>query len=170
MGKMSKDRVLFHLVNRYYSRYPSENSMAWEDCQRVCLKAFGLSPCEFERLALANKEEGRIRILCRPSQFARFIIYRHKYGKCINGVRDLDPTLLNEGDLYERDGREALDAMAENVRHRLGWGRDTVDSRLVSAVLDELEIDIRDRIDQPWDVDVSTRPKGHLDDEEDDLL
>lgn len=33
-------------------------------------------------------------IVCRPSQFARFIVLRHDHGGVINGIRDLYPELL----------------------------------------------------------------------------
>jgi len=67
-------------------------------CIEVLQKAFNMSPSESGGL-MHSRSEG-FEIICRPSQFARFIIYRHEAGECINGIRDLQPELVEADDRY----------------------------------------------------------------------
>lgn len=97
VGAMSKDRVQFYLPSRYFMKWPSSNKMSMDDCKEVLGKAFDLRLNECGRLMDENPDG--FTVVCRPSQFARFIIFRHMYGQCINGVRDLRPELLSEEDL-----------------------------------------------------------------------
>lgn len=78
---MSKDRVHFTIPD---STINKTLAMRKSYCD-VLFKAFGLSsqkvPCS-----------GDIKIICRPSQFARFLIYRNEAG-ITNGFRCLNPKL-----------------------------------------------------------------------------
>ncbi len=95
---MSKDRVRFTLASRYFQGHTSPNGMLKETCKTVLLKVFGMTHRESENL-MFNQTHG-FDIICRPSQFARFIILRHEMGNCINGIRDLEPKLIEVPDMY----------------------------------------------------------------------
>lgn len=103
----SKDRVQFFLPHRYFVEGPASiNHMSRDDCKRVLGKAFSLGLDEGDRLM--DENPNGFTIVCRPSQFARFIIFRYMYGNCINGVRDLEPELQPKDnfDPYARAARE----------------------------------------------------------------
>jgi hypothetical protein len=73
MSKMSHDRVHFTVSERYLKRE------AYIDC---LVEVFGLDRSHL--LVLANRDKD-LQVICRPSQFARFIILRHvKYGEANN--------------------------------------------------------------------------------------
>ena len=90
---MSKDRIKFFLGKKYFQQYKTANGMTKSSCVDVLLKAFNMHP-EESREIMASGPEG-FTILCRPSQFARFIVYRCDTLECINGVRDLKPQLVD---------------------------------------------------------------------------
>jgi hypothetical protein len=102
---MSKDRIHFFLPNRYFQSIPRQNGMHRETCVEVLTKAFGQMPL-YQRLPkrgfpgctswekLMDKNSDGFTIVCRPSQFARFIYYRYKADECINGIKDLRPELV----------------------------------------------------------------------------
>ncbi len=70
-------------------------------------------------------------ILCRPSQFARFIIRRHEAGECINGIRDLAPTLLSEWNDPSYEISRRIGVNLETVRAVLrAFDSDIVDDRV----------------------------------------
>lgn len=84
---MSKDRVKLTLAY-YYFNDPAHI--------QVVRKAFGLSP---DDISLARKMTGYgivdrtgLRVICRPSQFARFLILRNDAGKQ-NQFKELAPSL-----------------------------------------------------------------------------
>ncbi len=95
---ISKDRVRFTLASRYFQGNTSPNGMLKETCKTILLKAFCMTHSESEE-RMFNQAHG-FEIICRPSQFARFIIFRHEMGNCINGVRDLEPELIEVPDMY----------------------------------------------------------------------
>lgn len=106
---MSKDRVEFWLAERYFQNYSTKHNnggMERETCQRVLERAFNMSTQESSYLM--NGFPHGFTIRCRPSQFARFIVYRHELGQCINGIKDLNPKLMvpEELNLYERVSRD----------------------------------------------------------------
>lgn len=80
---MSKDRVRFFVGNRYYDN--CRDGANYSDTQRVLLKAFGISLNESHKLMDGTSG---FWIVCRPSQFARFLIYRNEAG-LKNGFMDL---------------------------------------------------------------------------------
>lgn len=95
---MSTDRVTFFLPYRYFS--DSSNGMTKPRCRAILLRAFDMTHCESE-LLMEDYPNG-FWIVCRPSQFARFIVDRHETGHCINGIRDLTPKIIgtDESDFY----------------------------------------------------------------------
>ena len=83
---MSKDRVRFHIGDRYFRTLGDKSWMG-----KVMARAFGIS-------ALASKSWLRgdgVWITCRPSQFARFLIYRNE-ANITNGFMDLHAELVQE--------------------------------------------------------------------------
>lgn len=92
--RMSDDRVKFFLHSKYYNftNYGTRNGMNMANCQIVLQKSFNIGLSESVNL-FRNNPTG-FTIICRPSQFARFIVNRYKFGNCINGVRDLEPELF----------------------------------------------------------------------------
>lgn len=80
---MSRDRVKFTL-----------NTFALD--HKVCTaftKAFGVPP---------PSGGGDVTVICRPSQFARFLIYRNEEG-ARNGFKDLNPVLFTPEDMGTLD-------------------------------------------------------------------
>jgi hypothetical protein len=78
---MSKDRVHFRLID---CTSTSDRSAQ----ERACQEAFKLAPV-YSRAAAQRGVE----IICRPSQFARFIILRGVYGGQ-NLIKALNPRLV----------------------------------------------------------------------------
>lgn len=85
-GEMSVDRVSLVIPERYLRVGAVERAMN---------EAFGLRPEEIR--ALKNKKDhygnDGVQVICRPSQFARFIILRNEYGGN-NSIKDLQPELF----------------------------------------------------------------------------
>lgn len=85
MSPMSKDRVHFKLI------YPAGGYWTGTDAQAqltACRRAFRLD----DSIAKAAAKQG-IEIICRPSQFARFLIYRGEAGGQ-NLIKALQPRLV----------------------------------------------------------------------------
>lgn len=78
---MSHDRVKFFLGSQY-----TPNEIA-----RCLDSAFDIKRQEFEKMRQANHEG--FWIICRPSQFARFLIHRDEAG-LRNGFKDLRAELV----------------------------------------------------------------------------
>lgn len=78
---MSIDRVEFTC---------KETERFVDEAARAAVKAFGVSRVTADEWFRKEK-----RIRCRPSQFARFIIYRVENGISINQIRILDPKLID---------------------------------------------------------------------------
>ncbi len=97
-GQMSQDRVRFWLPSNYYN---SGHSVAM--CV-VLKKAFGMGHVASEDL-MRGSELG-FWIVCRPSQFGRFLIYRNEAG-IKNGFMDLKAALhvpTQNRDVYKTIG------------------------------------------------------------------
>ncbi len=97
---MSKDRIRFFLPRRYFEGFNSTNGMKRETCLLILNQAFGLACDESEHLM--DKYPDGFVIVCRPSQFARFIFYRCQADECINGIKDLRLELIGALDKYDR--------------------------------------------------------------------
>lgn len=95
---MSEDHVKFFLPSKYFQRQRTSNGMSRGTCEAILKKAFGLYDSDLDRLMRGHTEG--FTIVCRPSQFARFIVYRADANECINGVKDLKPELFKPRNLY----------------------------------------------------------------------
>ena len=137
---MSKDKIQFYLPYRYYqtNRSLSSNGMSRCTCKRVLRQSFDMDDQECERL-MQNNPAG-FAILCRPSQFARFIVRRYEADECINGIKDLRPEIVHTMDVYEDAARKA------------GTSRATVLSVLRILRIEDVPSETRGTID------VSKRP------------
>ena len=92
---MSRDRVTFFLPKRYYQTgQRASNGFSLSTMQRILLRSFGMQHGESYKLMNANPRG--FTITCRPSQFARFIVYRCDVDEGINGIRDLTPEIHAE--------------------------------------------------------------------------
>lgn len=128
----SKDRVRFFLAQRYFTGGP--NGMKRATCIDVLNRAFCPSNGTGSSWgALMTAMPQGFSIVCRPSQFARFIIFRHEAGECINGVRDLKPTLFKPRDLYQRISDEfgisksGVHRIAGMLKHEVDGHENTLD-------------------------------------------
>ena len=101
----SKDKVRFFLPHRYFqTHFPlSGNGMRRDICKNILFRAFGMGREESE--ARMHRFPDGFWIECRPSQFARFIVYRHEDGQCINGIKDLKPEIVGPLTLPEKIAR-----------------------------------------------------------------
>lgn len=78
-GKMSGDRVHFTLKDRHLRR----------DAYRCLLEeVFGINPGQY-------RIDRDLKVICRPSQFARFIILRHSKYSESNDMAGLDMQLVS---------------------------------------------------------------------------
>lgn len=130
---MSKDRVRFFIGDRYFA-LPSAKIMIG----KVMARAFGIS-------AMASDSwlrDGGVWVTCRPSQFARFLIYRNEAG-ITNGFMDLHAELVavRTDDIYD-----VLAAKAGVTRHEaklvsqaLSFGSGDVEQKL-RARFTELDV------------------------------
>lgn len=85
---MSTDRVKF-TIPMYYESTPSKK----KKMQRILQSAFDISFRESNDMF--NSGCGDPVIICRPSQFARFLIYRHAIG-LQNQFKELEAELYEE--------------------------------------------------------------------------
>lgn len=98
----SIDRVRFFLPGKYFSSAAGlgTNSMRRGTCKGILLRAFGMDNGESERMIQGNSYG--FTVVCRPSQFARFIVYRYEADECINEIKDLRPEFVPKTDVYDR--------------------------------------------------------------------
>ena len=89
---MSHDRIRFFLPNKYSDL---------QGMTRVMKRAFDMSQHEFDRLRPHGGGRGTgFWLVCRPSQFARFMVYRSEVvGACssagiVNGFNELKVSLF----------------------------------------------------------------------------
>lgn len=109
---MSRDRILFRLAPRYFDACRN-NGMNPSKMQRVLQQAFNMNTCESHKLMSSNSEHG-FHILCRPSQFARFIVLRMEVGCIINGIKDLKPRIVDE------EQASVFNVAAREIKHKYG--------------------------------------------------
>lgn len=85
-GQMSGDRVRIVIPERYLN-IPA--------VQRAMQGAFGLTSEEVRCLPRSKDRYANdgLEVICRPSQFARFVILRNEYGGN-NSIKDLQPELF----------------------------------------------------------------------------
>ena len=114
---MSLDRVKFYLASRYFQAHHTDNGMHREVCKKILTKAFGYPTgkrCASSWTQVMDRGPGGFYIVCRPSQFARFIVYRNEDGNCINGIRDLEPGLF-----LPKPKKDVYTRLAEMVENRV---------------------------------------------------
>ncbi len=94
------DKIKFFLGERYFQRGNSTNSssMRREVCIQILADVFGLPVKGHNWGSIMTANPGGFHILCRPDQWGFFILERHLRGKCINGIRDLQPCRVPEFD------------------------------------------------------------------------
>lgn len=156
---MSRDRVRFLMGPRYFlrSRGARSNGMDRARALDVMANAFGVRADEANALFEAHPDG--FLVVCRPSQFARFIVLRHDAmlgTGGVNGVNDLEPELFVPAG--PRDGFERVVEMT-------GMTRDQVRELMHALVLtcreveERLEDETRPR--RRATIDVSDRPNTH---------
>ncbi len=146
---MSKDRVRFTLPQRYFqgaSRRP--NGFNRITMLGILRGAFSMTHAE--SVGLMDHYPNGFEIECRPSQFGRFIVLRHDANEGINGVRDLEPRIVQPSkpmDVYQ--------CAALELEH-LGLTPNGV--REVAVCLNKLHNDLcRSTPAYPKSIDVSQR-------------
>ena len=87
---MSKDRVEIFLGSQYIRGGSNRGEDGYRKLAEAC---FGLSPSQFDQMSQANPDG--FTIICRPSQFARFLIMRNEMG-LTNDFKGLKPRLIPE--------------------------------------------------------------------------
>ena len=128
-GKMSEDRINFFLHYRYYK----------PELNEVLVKAFGLT--EHQVLCLRKDNPHGFWVHCRPSQFARFMIYRDETGM-VNGFKDLNAALVEPS---------KPETLAENISKKIGAvgsvnGGSSVSVCMVTKILDLVGMDPHEKI------------------------
>jgi hypothetical protein len=68
---MSRDRVHFEMRDNNCNHHATANAAS---------RAFGMSACDARRM-LEKADYAPVVVVCRPSQFARFMIYRSEHVK-----------------------------------------------------------------------------------------
>lgn len=123
---MSRDRVRFFIGDRYFALPNAKIKIG-----NVMAKAFGLS---------AMRVDGWMRgdgfwVTCRPSQFARFLIYRNEVG-ITNGFMDLHAELVpaRTDDVYDMLAAKAgvTRAAAKSVAQALSYGLRDVEGAMLA--------------------------------------
>jgi len=100
-GKMSRDRVVFYLPSKYYQRDMTNrsNGMSLDGMSNVFAKSFGIEVGEAMEILTDSQNREGLGIICRPSQFARFIVNRAELKMGVNGIQDLRPKLMMEDEI-----------------------------------------------------------------------
>ena len=93
-----QEYVKFHLPLRYFQSVTCTNGMSRDSCLRVLCEAFDIDRNRALDTLDRNRDSGGFDVICTAEQFARFIIWRHQLGNCINGIRDLAPTFVCEAE------------------------------------------------------------------------
>lgn len=128
---MSHDRVRLFISSGYFNTQPQRGCL-----RDVLKKAFDMDEGEILRY-MASEGYGGFYIVCRPSQFARFLIFRNAAG-IKNGFIDLQATL------YVPEPKQSpFDALAESagvnicavmkVIDTLGLGRNDVEAAMADG-------------------------------------
>lgn len=89
----SKDRVRFKL-KEYYFTHGTTHALLHD--------AFGIYGPAFQDAKRQAKRYGHVEIICRPSQFARFIILREKHG-FQNMFKELEADLFVPAEVIKQE-------------------------------------------------------------------
>lgn len=87
---MSRDRVKFYLPESNFQHKRSTNGFQRNAMAGVLEKSFGAMGWS----GIMNNSPNGFWVICRPSQFARFIINRANLGTGVNGIRCLEAKLF----------------------------------------------------------------------------
>lgn len=140
----TQDHIQFFLPARYFSRSPNPSTgMRRQTCKDVLFRAFGMG--HHASASLMNKRPYGFTILCRPEQFARFIVHRNDIGECINGIKDLEPKIV-----------AAHDDNYGYIAEETGVGRHVVELVLKAAMGSGVKLGIKRS-----DVDVTGKDTNH---------
>ncbi len=130
------DRIKFYLPHRYFEkgRSISNNAMNRDVCISILQDIFGSpngNPNSSWGCIMTAHSEG-FSILCRADQFGMFILERNERGRCINGIRDLQPKRVPESDpiqelasatdLKKEEIWRVLDALRRNFKQKIDLG------------------------------------------------
>lgn len=158
MDKISRDRILFRLPERYFQNYQTSNGFRRATMVQVLITAFNMQRNEVNQLM--DRHPGGFNIMCRPSQFGRFIVLRCDANEGINGIKDLIPKIVQEAPPSRR--KQIIDVIRS--RHSMATND-------VCAVIGELENmnaldgdwydEVVHRQKTPFHIDVSTRSSTH---------
>ena len=126
---MTQELFKFFLPHRYFQCRSNGSGMSRDNCQKVLNKAFNMtynkSGCMMD-----NNPNG-FSIICRPEQFARFIIHR-RYSDCqVNGVRDLNLEQIEKFDIYEH-WSECIGehrALIKKITSCMGFSKEELEKR-----------------------------------------
>ncbi len=145
MSTMSHDRIRFVIDDCYYNNPGKVNAL-----RGVLEKAFTLGRSRSAQLM--SNDYGGFYIICRPSQFARFLIYRNDAG-IKNGFIDLQAKLF-----VPPPKLTALETLAKRVELSVHQ----VDRVLKAMGLGQHDIEavLEDRCDEAPEVDVSQNGHG----------
>ena len=91
------DRVRFFLPKMYFQTRVTFKGMSKNTCLSILCLAFDMTLAESEHLMRVYPDG--FSIVCRPDQFADFIIRRNDAGECINGIKDLDPKYVKSSSI-----------------------------------------------------------------------
>lgn len=111
---VSRDRVKFYLPRKYWSDdswKSSKNRFPKEKMIPLLGRAFGMTGCECRDLMEHNWDG--FYITCRPSQFARFLVYRNEANECVNGFVELRAKLVDEN--YEEEAPDLYSTIAKDI-------------------------------------------------------
>lgn len=140
---MSRDRVKFFVGPRYFG----------DSLPDILSRAFGGTKSHW-RLTMEDSEEG-LMFVCRPSQFARFIVHRHDLFQGVNGVKDLAPELISEEEAENITRRNRESMIIDGVPGHV-WS--LARRKIIRRILEEAER-VEDRLLHcPRVIDVSTEP------------
>lgn len=142
---MSKDRVRFFIRENYYGN----------KLQKIFQQAFDMPYDETASLMRSERWRCGFWIVCRPSQFARFMIFRNEVG-LQNGFKDLKPELISDiGDVYTQiadctkvdrcDVKRVLTAL----NYSIGAIEQQIRQQSDRSLRSTYQLDVSDRAHQP---------------------
>lgn len=135
------EKLVFHLAPRYFTKNTTSNGMKRETCIKILLASFGTGSRAngtSSWATLMNRYPDGFQIVCRPDQFARFIVLRYEAGECINGIKDLSPKLVVDRrlSLYDKIAKQFEGRVTKACVFDVLAAAD-VDNRYVSFMEDE---------------------------------
>jgi len=113
------EHVRFTIGSKYFESYGFANAMD---------RAFGTHGAVYEKMQSTARAYGTATVVCRPSQFARFLIYRND-AQITNGFKDLNPKLFTpkpQSDAYAVFAKKVgiTYDKAKEIAYLLGYGNE----------------------------------------------